>query len=286
MGQVPTNQMERELRKLYLQWLGGLSKHETDLPDYIRKFETDSRKLITKLGGQVASLGALTDFPVPKVLELSPVAGVVYDEMQQAAVKASIAAGLNSADAGRQILNAGLGKSYKRLERLARTETVSAYWKNSWDSVADLPLLVMVWSSETSKRTCDYCLSRDGLVVEDLNIRDHPNGRCTLVSKLRSWVMENYKGTLQPDGSVFMDPKWTNRAPVTKPSTVPVTKEQLDPTNPKGNPAAPSVAQPVHRSTPKPVIGPTDAEKLANARVMFGTDSRQYRAALKKWGPK
>ena len=249
MATVPTSQMERELRKLYLQWLGGLSR-QTDISSYIDKFERDSVKLISKLGGQAASLGALADFPVPKTLELSPHAGTVYSEMKQAAIKASITAGINSKDAARQILNAGLDKSYKRLERLARTETVSAYWKNSWDSIADLPLLVMVWGSEESKRTCDYCLSRDGLVLDDGNIRDHPNGRCTPIPTLRSRV--KYKGTLQPDGSVTQDPRWADqkvKGAKAKDSTIPTTEEQRDPISGKSNPAAPSQAQPVHQST-------------------------------------
>ena len=143
MATVPTNRLERELRKLYLQWLAKLP-NQKDVPSYIDKFQRDSTRLISRMGGQVASLGALADFPVPRTLELSPHVGTVYDEMKQAAIKASITAGLNSKDAARQMLNAGLDKSYRRLERLARTETVSAYWKNSWDSVADLPLLVMV----------------------------------------------------------------------------------------------------------------------------------------------
>lgn len=254
MGTVPTGRMERELRKLYLQWLAGMPSNEADLPAYINIFQAKSTGLIARLGGQVASLGALGDFPVPKLLELSPVAGVVYDQMKQAAIQAGIAAGLNSRDIARQILNAGLGKSYRRLERLARTETVSAYWKNQWDSTADLPLIVMVWGSESSKRTCDYCLSRDGLVVEDKNIRDHPNGRCTLIPTLRSLV--NYKGTLQPDGSITQDPRWGKSVARPKASAGPTTAEQRDPLSGKGNPAAPSKAQAAQASTgpaPAPV---------------------------------
>lgn len=206
MPQVPTNQMERKLRALYLQWLAGVPDHENDMSSYVDEFARKSKMLIVREGGQAASLGAYADFPVPKHLELSPVADKIYDQMQQGAIQASITAGLNSKDAARQLLNASIGKNYKQLERLARTETVSAYWKNQWDSTKDLPLIVMLWGSENSDRTCDYCLSRDGLVVEDSSIRDHPNGRCTLVPTLRSQV--NYKGTLQPDGSVEMDPAW------------------------------------------------------------------------------
>lgn len=243
MGTVPTGKLERELRALYLRWLAGVPRHEDDLASYITKFRVDSTKLIARLGGQTAALGALADFPVPKVLELSPYAGAVYDQMQLAAVQAGIGAGLQATDVARQMLNAGLDKSFRRLNRLARTETVSAYWKNQWDSVADLPLLVMVWSSEESKRTCDYCIARDGLVVEDPNIRDHPNGRCTLAPTLRSRVA--YKGTLMPDGSVYMDPRWADqrvRGARGQASAGPTTAAQRDPLSGKRNPAAPSVA--------------------------------------------
>lgn len=215
MGTVPTNDLERQLRKLYLQWLAGVPDHEADIQDYIGQFEADSRALISKLGGQAASLGALAGFPVPTTLELSQRADVIYDQMKQAAIKASIAAGLNATDAARQILNAGIGKSFNELNRLARTETVSAYWSNQWNSVAGLTGdgdddLVMVWSSEESPVTCEYCDARDGMVVDDPDIRDHPNGRCTLIPTLRSEV--DYIGSLLADGSIYMDPAWTGRA--------------------------------------------------------------------------
>lgn len=213
MPTIPTGKLERELRKLYLQWLAGVPRHQDDLAAYINEFERKSRMLIVREGGRVASMGALADFPAPKLLELSPTAGTIYNQMHQAAIQASIAAGLNSRDVARQMLNAGLDKSYRRLERLARTETTNAYWKNGFDSIRDLPLIVMVWGSEESKKTCDYCLSKDGLVIEDSNIRDHPNGRCTPIPTLRTQV--KYKGTLMPDGSVYMDPRWT-KADVTK----------------------------------------------------------------------
>ena len=210
MGTVPTNKLERELRKLYLRWLAGMPTDPSALKGYIKKFETESRALISKLGGQTASLGALAGFPVPKTLALSPAAGAAYNEMQQAAIKASITAGLGAKDVAQQMLNAGLGSSYKQLERVARTETVSAYWRNSWDSVAELDDdVVMLWGAEISDKTCDYCIERDGLVVEDEDIRDHPNGRCTLVPTLRSRV--DYKGTLLADGSIFQDPEWTGK---------------------------------------------------------------------------
>ncbi|WNM67977.1 capsid maturation protease [Microbacterium phage SirVictor] len=206
MGTVPTGKLERELRKLYLQWVFGLPKHEGGMEAYIESFRVRSEALIARLGGDVARLGVyLADFPAPRELALSPVAGVIYDQMQQAAIQAGIMTGLGATDTARAMFQAGLDKSFRRLLRLARTETVSAYWKNQWDSVQGLDL-VLVWSAERGPRTCDYCLSRDGLVVEDPNIRDHPNGRCTLVPTVPARVA--YRGTLQADGSVAVDPKW------------------------------------------------------------------------------
>lgn len=244
MPTIPTGRMERELRALYLRWLNGLPA-DGDMTEHIDAFQRSSTALIQRMGGQIASLGALVGFPTPKLLELSPHAGTVYDEMKQAAIQAGIQAGISSKEAARAMFNAGMDKSYRRLERLARTETTSAYWSNSWDSVADLPAIVMVWGSESGPRTCQYCLSRDGLVVEDRNIRDHPNGRCTLIPTHRSQVQ--YKGTLQPDGSVTMDPRWAaQRVPGAraKASAGPTTPEQRDPLSGKRNPAAPSRAAP------------------------------------------
>jgi hypothetical protein len=244
MPTIPTGSLERELKKLYLRWVNGLAFDSRDLQDKIVDFTLRAQRLIEREGGQVASLGALADFPVPKTLELSPYIGTIYKEMQQAAISASITAGLNSREAARAMFKAGMDKSYRKLERLARTETTNAYWKNAFGSIEELPALVMVWGSEESKRTCEWCLARDGLVIADSNIRDHPNGRCTPIPTLRSRV--NYKGTLQPDGSVTMDPEWADqkaRNARAKASAGPTTAAQRDPLSGKTNPAAPSVAR-------------------------------------------
>lgn len=180
MATVPTNTLEVKLRKLYLRWIAELDKHQDDLHSYIEQFKRDSLRLINREGSKIARLGAQAGFPTPKMIDLSLVADHIYDDMQTAAIKAGIATGLNARDIARQMLNAGLDSSYKSLERLARTEVVSAYWENQWDSVEDLGL-VMVWSAESGSRTCYQCLAKDGLIVTDKSIRDHPNGRCTLV---------------------------------------------------------------------------------------------------------
>jgi hypothetical protein len=209
MPTIPTGQMERELRKLYLRWLSGVSVESDDLTGAIDRFQRDSQELIESMGGRTAALGALADFPVPKRLDLSPVAGVVYNGMQQAAIQAGLMTGLNSVDVARAMFRQGMDKSFNRLKRLARTETTNAYWKNAFDSIADLPALVMVWGAERGPRTCPWCLERDGLVMDSPNLRDHPNGRCTPIPMLRSQV--KYRGSIDSSGRIYKDPAWTDQ---------------------------------------------------------------------------
>ena len=209
MATVPTGKMEQELHRLYMRWVHRLPQNRDRLAAYVNKFRKDSLELIERMGGDAARLGALADFPAPRELDLSPHIGTIYDDLKQAAIKAGISTGMNPTDVARALFKAGVDKSFNRLNRLARTETVSAYWKNQWDSADGLGL-VMLWGAERGPRTCDYCLGRDGLVVEDSQIRDHPNGRCTLVPTHPSQV--EYKGTLRPDGSVYQDPSWEKRS--------------------------------------------------------------------------
>lgn len=206
MPTIPTGALERELRKMYLRWINGLAFDSNDLYHKLASFDRRALALIETMGGQAASLGSYADFPVPRTLDMSPYAGKIYVEMQQAAISASITVGLNSREAARAMFRAGLDKSFRSLERLARTETVSAYWKNAWNSINDLPQLVMLWGSEDGPRTCQWCRERDGLVMDSPNLRDHPNGRCTPIPTLRSRVA--YRGSISPDGQIYWDPSW------------------------------------------------------------------------------
>lgn len=217
--------MERELRKLYLQWISGLTVDSKNISGKIESFRKRSETIISKMGGQTASLGALAGFPVPKYLELSPYAGKVYDQMQQAAIQAGIMTGISSKEAARAMFRAGMDKSYRRLERLARTETTNAYWKNAFDSVADLPALVMVWGSEDGPRTCDWCRERDGLVMDSPNLRDHPNGRCTPIPTLRSQV--KYRGSIDGNGRIYQDPTWGKATPAKSATSQPEALEEV-----------------------------------------------------------
>ena len=210
MPTIPTGKMERELRRLYMQWVHQLPNHEQDLHNYVAKFQDKSMDLIEKMGGNVARLGALAGFPAPRRLDLSPHIGTIYSDMELAAISAQIGLGLNPRDTARALTRAGVDKSYRRLERLARTETVSAYWKNAWDSTEGLGL-VMVWGAERGPRTCQWCLERDGLVMDSPDLRDHPNGRCTPLPTHPSQV--DYRGSVRADGQIYQDPAWTKATP-------------------------------------------------------------------------
>lgn len=214
MPTIPTGKMELELRRLYVRWLSRLGD-ETNMDKAVDRFEKQSIDLIEKMGGRTAMLGALADFPAPKRLDLSPHIGTIYSDMKQAAIQAGIQAGLNASDVARHMFRNGMDKSFHRLNRLARTETVSAYWKNAWDSIDGLPDLVMVWGSEDGPRTCAWCRERDGMVMESSQLRDHPNGRCTPIPTLRSMV--EYKGSVDAGGRIYQDPAWTKKPePVTQ----------------------------------------------------------------------
>lgn len=287
MGTIPTGQMERKLRGLYLRFVSGLKPDDPDVQAKIASFGRQAEALIAKEGGNVARLGAVAGFPAPKLLQLSPYVGKVYDQMQLATIQAGLAAGQGSKAIAQAMFKNGMDKSYRQLERLARTETTSAYWKNTWDSTATLPGIVLLWSSETSPRTCHWCQERDGLVVDDPNIRDHPNGRCTLVPTARSLV--EYRGTLQRDGSVVKDPNWGRDRVQAAP--VELHTPALDA---KPNPAAPSVAQPAQASapvqpTPQAVtevrtFGSQVPPKVKKSRIESGdwryVDDRNQRAAV------
>ena len=193
MGTVPTSSLEKELRSLYLRWVSGLPRNEDRLTDYIDEFRRDSTNLINRRGGQIARLGVSQGFPAPKYLQLNDAIDRVITGMQQAAVQAGIATGLNARDISKAMLKAGFEGSYNELERLARTEVVHAYWANQWHEAEDLGL-VMLWGAEKGPRTCPWCIAKDGLMVEDPNIRDHPNGRCTLIPTLPSRIPLRQKG--------------------------------------------------------------------------------------------
>lgn len=220
MPTIPTGELERKLRAMYLSFLYNLSFDSSNLTEKVASFEARAKDLIAREGGRVAMLGALADFPVPRLLDLSPYAGTFYNETIQAAIQAGMVAGLNATDVAQQMFRAGMDKSFRRLNMLARTETVHAYWKNAFNSIADLPDLVMIWGAEHGPRTCQWCLERDGMVLDSPDIRDHPHGRCTPIPTLKSRV--NYRGSVSRDGTMYWDPSWDKEGTATPVPVAPI----------------------------------------------------------------
>lgn len=253
MGTVPTGRLEREMRKFYLSWVEDLPEHTStpeELEQYVATFKEDMTNLIESLGGEISRMGIDADFPAPKMLDLRLHEGTVYREIDKAVIRAGISIGLNARDTAVALMKTSVGREYYKVERLARTETVNAYWKNQWAEAKGLDL-VMLWSAERGPRTCEECLSKDGLVVADESIRDHPNGRCTLLPMLPDKV--KYKGTLQADGSVTHDKNWMEPY---KPKPVPEPEPEVAVPAPKYVPEVDSNKPPkwAKKKTPKYAI--------------------------------
>lgn len=180
MGTVPTTKLESLIRAYYLRWVAGIPKHEDNLDAYIDDFGTKVTEIIKRQGRGVVRASESAHFPAPKPLPLSFDPAKAVAEMKQAAIRSGIATGQHPREMARAMLNAGFDGAYYKLERQARTEVTSAYWAHQWKQVKDMPDIQMRWSVETGPRTCKWCWSKDGLIVDDDTLRDHPNGRCTL----------------------------------------------------------------------------------------------------------
>ena len=203
MATVPTDLMERKLREHYLNFIAGLGK-SPKFDASMKRFIKEQVNIIESLGGKAARAGVSSGFPAPKRLDLAPWPGKIYKSLEKTAIAAQIATGLNARDSAKAMLAAGIDTSYHRLERLARTETVHAYWQNQRAEAADLGL-VLLWSAEDGKRTCKWCLERDGMVA-DPGASDHPNGRCTLAPTHPKFV--KYIGSVDKDGNIYQDKDW------------------------------------------------------------------------------
>ena len=203
MATVPTDLMERKLREHYLNFIAGLGK-SPKFDASMKRFIKEQVNIIESLGGKAAMAGVSNGFPAPKRLDLAPWPGKIYKSLEKTAIAAQIATGLNARDSAKAMLAAGVDTSYHRLERLARTETVHAYWQNQRAEAADLGL-VLLWSAEDGKRTCKWCLERDGMVA-DPGANDHPNGRCTLAPTHPKFV--KYIGSVDKDGNIYQNKDW------------------------------------------------------------------------------
>ncbi len=112
----------------------------------------------------------------------------VADAMRDA-LASGLATGLNPRETAR-LLSRTYGIGLSRALRISRTETMRAYreatrrnYQNNTDIIAG-----WIWVSALDRRTCPSCWAMHGTahgVDETLN--DHPNGRCVMVPKTKTW---------------------------------------------------------------------------------------------------
>lgn len=208
MSGVSTARLERELRALYLRWVRSLPG-SADPAASLHGFLKQAWGTILRYGGVTAFGGTSAGFPEPTDMPLDAVWGHVVDAFKEAVLRGGWAVGMHSKEIARRLRDAGIDQAYHKLERFARTETVRAHWQRQWADAEGLDDIVMVWGAERGPRTCPWCLAKDGLVVQDKTIRDHPNGRCTLVPILRDKVPLRGRGP----NPRFLRRSWSGELP-------------------------------------------------------------------------
>lgn len=208
MSGVSTARLERKLRALYLRWVRSLLG-SADPAASLQGFLKQAWGTILRYGGVTAFGGTAAGFPEPTDMPLDAVWGHVVDAFTEAVLRGGWAVGVHSREIARRLRDAGIDQAYHKLERFARTETVRAHWQRQWADADGLDDIVMVWGAERGPRTCPWCLAKDGLVVQDKTIRDHPNGRCTLIPTLKDRVPLRGRGP----NPQFLRRSWSGELP-------------------------------------------------------------------------
>lgn len=198
MATVPTGDLDEALRVAYSDFIIKLTRESVDIDKEMDLYLDRVSKAIKHHGGSIVAR-ATTGFTTPTPIDLDEQLAPYRDKLKAAIVKGGITAGLNANEIASALVTSGVSTIHHDMARLARTEVVAAYWQDQWKEAEELDL-VMVWSAEDGPRTCPYCLAKNGLVVEDKTIRDHPNGRCTLVPTLPELI---------PPRTKDKDPRWT-----------------------------------------------------------------------------
>ena len=149
----------------------------------------ESRISFTQLPNEAiqAQLGFLSNrSPLKKLLaQLGPQAATSAGD----ALIQAVALGYNPRKTATH-LRESLGGNLSRALTIARTETLRAYRESSrlqFQANADV-LEGWVWISARDSRTCASCWAMHGTIHKlDERLDDHPNGRCTMVPRSKSF---------------------------------------------------------------------------------------------------
>ena len=177
MKQIKTSKVERTLVGVYRRWLATCDNATPTRAD-IHRLRTDLEAFFAADGAYLANLNKQVQFPRTVDRQLIQQTDRILTRFEEKAIQGGILAGLHPTVTA-QSMQHYTDETLYSLKRLVRTDTVRAMWKDQRQAVADMPGVALMWVCEP-RRACPTCKARDGLIVENPNIYDHPNGRCTL----------------------------------------------------------------------------------------------------------
>lgn len=177
MKPIKTSKLERTLTGVYRRWLATCGNQTPTRAD-IQRLRTELDKFFSSDGAYLANLNKQLQFPRTVDRQLVQQTDRILTRFEEKAIQGGILAGLHPTVTAASMSHYTDEALYS-LKRLVRTETVRALWQDQRRAVEDMPGMALMWVCEP-RRACPTCKARDGLIVENPNIYDHPNGRCTL----------------------------------------------------------------------------------------------------------
>lgn len=177
MNRIRTSKVERTLVGVYRRWLAACDSDTPTRTD-IQRLRTELDRFFATDGAYLGNLNKQVQFPCTVDRQLTQSVDRILTRFEGKAIQGGILAGLHPTVTA-QSMSHYTTETLTSLKRLVRTETVRAMWQDQRQAIQDIPGMALMWVCEPT-RACPTCKARDGLIVENPNIYDHPNGRCTL----------------------------------------------------------------------------------------------------------
>lgn len=181
MNQIKTSKLERTLTSVYRRWLAACDS-ETPTRTDIQRLRAELDAFFATDGAYLDNLNKQLQFPRTVDRQLIQQTDRILTRFEEKSIQGGILAGIHPTVTA-QSMSHYTDETLISLKRLVRTETVRAMWQDQRQAIQDTPGMGLAWVCEP-RRACPQCKARDGLIVENPNIYDHPNGRCTLAPVL------------------------------------------------------------------------------------------------------
>ena len=152
-------------------------------------FGTPPASVIDRIVGNAADGTPLGDL-------LGEIAGRGVREVRTA-LQTGVAAGHSPRDIARAVQRAS-GSSLARALTIARTESIRAYRDITADQYKRSRSILegWVWNAALDRRTCPACWAMHGQeFTVDETLDSHPNCRCAMIPKTKSWADLGFPGT-------------------------------------------------------------------------------------------